>query len=53
MCYNEIKIIKKIDHPNIVKFYEAFEDNKYLHLVMEFCAGGELFDQIVEEGFMS
>ena len=42
----EVKILTKLDHPNIVKYYETYEDHKYLYLVMEYCSGGELFDKI-------
>ena len=38
--------MKKLDHPNIVKFLETYQDNKYFHLVMEYCSGGELFDRL-------
>ena len=43
----EIDIMKTTDHPNIIKFYEYFEDNRYVYLVMEECTGGELFDEII------
>ena len=43
----EISILKKIDHPNIIKLYEVFEDDKYIYLIMEQCKGGELFDKII------
>lgn len=39
-----------MDHPNICKLYETFEDNKYIHLVLELCLGGELFERIVSGG---
>ena len=34
-------------HPNIVKIESAYEDANDLHIVMELCRGGELFDEIV------
>ena len=36
--------------PNIVELKGAYEDKNYVHLVMEFCAGGELFDRIIAKG---
>ena len=44
----EIEILKKMDHPNIIKLYEVFESERSLYLVMEECKGGEVFDKIVE-----
>jgi calcium-dependent protein kinase len=38
-----------MDHPNILKLYEVFEDQKFIHLVTELCQGGELFDYILEK----
>lgn len=37
-----------MDHPHIIKLYETFEDNRSIHLAMELCSGGELFDTIIE-----
>lgn len=42
----EVKILTKLDHPNIVKYYETYDDVKYMYLVMEYCSSGELFDKI-------
>lgn len=42
----EIDIMKALDHPNIIKLYESFEDHSMVYLVMELCIGGELFDSI-------
>jgi len=44
---NEVDILKQVDHPNIVKFYDMYEDEKYIYIVMELLGGGELFDQIM------
>ena len=43
----EIDILKNLDHPNIVKLYEVFEDKNNIYLVTELCSGGELFDEII------
>jgi len=41
--------LKQVDHPNIVKLHDIYEDDKYFFLVMELMMGGELFDQILEK----
>jgi len=38
-----------LDHPNIIKLYEIYEDKNYLHMVTEHCSGGSLMDKIEEE----
>ena len=43
---DEVDILKKLDHPNIVKYYETYIDERYIYLVMEYIGGGELFDKI-------
>lgn len=42
----EMEILKKLDHPNIIRVYDFFEDSKNYYLVMEYCEGGELFNKI-------
>ena len=41
------------EHPNVVRIRGAYEDALFVHLVMELCAGGELFDRIVAKGHYS
>jgi calcium-dependent protein kinase len=46
----EIAIMKIMDHPNIIKLFESFEDHRNIYLVMELSTGGELFDRIIDAG---
>eukprot|EP00929_Paragymnodinium_shiwhaense_P011406 TRINITY_DN11704_c0_g2_i5.p1 TRINITY_DN11704_c0_g2~~TRINITY_DN11704_c0_g2_i5.p1 ORF type:complete len:500 (-),score=149.62 TRINITY_DN11704_c0_g2_i5:379-1878(-) len=46
----EVAIMKLMDHPNIIKLYESFEDRRNIYLIMEICLGGELFERIIEMG---
>lgn len=48
-----MEILKRLDHPNILKIYEFYQDAKYFYIVSEMCTGGELFDRIQEEGHFS
>ncbi|XP_046142830.1 calcium/calmodulin-dependent protein kinase type 1 isoform X5 [Osmia bicornis bicornis] len=47
---NEIRVLRRLTHPNIVQLLETFEDKHKVYLVMELVTGGELFDRIVEKG---
>ncbi|MFH4976433.1 hypothetical protein AB6A40_003142 [Gnathostoma spinigerum] len=47
---NEIKVLRKLQHPNIVQLYDTFDEKQYVYLVMELVTGGELFDRIVAKG---
>ena len=47
---NEIEIMRKISHPNIVNIFDIYEDSKKYYIVMEICEGGELFEAISEQG---
>jgi calcium/calmodulin-dependent protein kinase I len=42
----EIRILKSVDHPNVLKLYEHYDDAFNVCLVLELCDGGELFDRI-------
>ncbi|XP_061361998.1 calcium-dependent protein kinase 32-like isoform X1 [Gastrolobium bilobum] len=47
----EVEIMRHIPkHPNIVTLKDTYEDDNDVHLVMELCEGGELFDRIVARG---
>ncbi|CAK9183397.1 unnamed protein product [Ilex paraguariensis] len=50
----EVEILSSLpDHPNIVRLRDTYEDYEAVHLVMELCEGGELFDRIVARGHYS
>lgn len=50
---SEVNILKQMDHPNILKIFEAFKDKKRYFIVTEYCTGGELFDQIIMRPYYS
>jgi len=43
---HEVDVLQTLDHPNIVRYFETFESEKSIYLVMEYCEGGELFEQL-------
>ena len=49
----EVEIHKALDHPNIVRLYEFFEDRDYYYFVQEYCSAGELFDMIIAKQKLS
>lgn len=44
---SEVNTLKSLDHPNILKIFEVFADDKRLYIVTELIKGGELFDRIL------
>lgn len=49
----EVEILSTLDHPNIIKFYETYNDDYYFHIVMELANGKDVLDKIIEEGSLS
>ncbi|XP_033247406.1 serine/threonine-protein kinase MARK2-like isoform X10 [Drosophila miranda] len=50
--FREVRIMKMLDHPNIVKLFQVIETEKTLYLIMEYASGGEVFDYLVLHGRM-
>ena len=50
---NEIEVLKALDHPNIIKLFDCYQDKRYYYMVEEYCSGGDLFDYIQKEKFFT
>lgn len=55
---NELLVMRRIvedvsPHPNVIHLYDVYEDNGGVHLILELCSGGELFDRIVAKASFS
>ena len=53
VLFNEVSILRSLDHPNIITVYETFQDKFSFYIVTELCRGGELFDRITSQGVIS
>lgn len=51
--YNEIEILRRCDHPNIIKLYEVFEGKTHIYMVQNYVKGGELYEAIMTRGRFS
>lgn len=47
---NEISIMRKLKHPNLLRLFEVYESSEYIYLVLESLEGGELISRLVEKG---
>lgn len=46
---HEIAMLKMIDHPNVVRIFECFQDDFNFHIVTEYCKEGDLIQYIIKE----
>jgi calcium-dependent protein kinase len=44
--YDELNVLKSLDHPTIVKVFDYYQDEKNLYVIMEYLKGGNVFDRI-------
>jgi calcium-dependent protein kinase len=49
----ELEILESLDHPNLVRYHATFTDPSFIHIVMELCKGGEVFERIHKNGCLS
>jgi len=50
---NEIEILSKVDHPNIVRMHAIFDTPEHLFIVMDLMEGGELYEEIIQRSVFS
>lgn len=51
--FTSVEILSKLSHPNILRVFEFFDDNRNYYIVEDDCPGGELFEQICSKGAFS
>jgi len=49
--HEEVAVLRSVEHPNIVKLHDFFEEKKMYYMVIELMEGGELFERIVKKTF--
>ena len=47
---NEINVLRKMYHPNILKIFEFYSNKDYYAMILELCSGGELYKEIIQKG---
>ena len=50
---NELSILQKMDHPNILKIFEFYTTPKTYNLIIELCTGGKIFEELTEKGTLN
>lgn len=48
--YKEIMVMRRLNHSNVIRLYEVYENEAYVHLVLEYLRGGELFQRLQSKG---
>lgn len=47
---SEVRLLRSVDHPNLIRLFETFEDSQSFYLVLEYCAGGAMTDLMNKNG---
>lgn len=47
LACHEAEILRRLDHPNVIRILEVFEEKKAVHLVLELCEGGDVLERIL------
>ena len=46
----ELNVLHKIDHPNVVKYVQSYQDEKYIYIIMEYIKGQDLYNKMEAYG---
>lgn len=49
----EVKLLMRLDHPNVIKLHQVIDTEAELYIIMEYASGGELIDYIAAKGQLS
>ncbi|KAJ3311308.1 Map microtubule affinity-regulating kinase [Boothiomyces sp. JEL0838] len=50
---NEVKLLLRLDHPNVVKIYQVIDGPKECHVIMQYAVGGEMVEYLADKGCLS
>lgn len=48
----ELSVLRRLNHPNVIKLIEVFESNRKVYMVMELATGGSLLDRLETRGYL-
>ena len=48
-----MNVLKTLNHPKIIKLYDAYDEEAYYILIVEHCSGGDIFDYVAEQDLMT
>jgi calcium-dependent protein kinase len=46
----EYKVLKKLNHPNIVNVFDLYDESRFISIVTELCTGGDVLNAVIESG---
>ena len=49
----EVSLLKIVDHPNIIRLHEFYQDERNYYIITEYCSGGELFERVISQRSLS
>lgn len=47
----EVEIMRRLQHPRLIQLYDAIDNGKQFHVILELIEGGELFERVIDDDF--